>query len=151
MKAYQLKKAKDVSKDLEDLLLGSYDPPSSTPASSATNSASTEKSPMVDPLQLILERLDSMQGHLAVLQNKGVLCLHISLINSLLEGRKRLKTIVHTSSHWPRSEICKTFLYQKSFQRLHPRFWDRKIERRRLQYFQWCFLQWKKLTIDGQN
>ena len=49
-KAYQLKKAKDISKDLEDSLLGSDDPPSSTPASSATNTASTEKSATVDPL-----------------------------------------------------------------------------------------------------
>ena len=67
-KAYQLKKAKDISKDLEDSLLGSDDPPSSTPASSATASASTDKSSAVDPLQLTLERLDSMQGRLVALE-----------------------------------------------------------------------------------
>ena len=67
-KAYQLKKANDISKDLEDSLLGSDDPPSSTPASSAMTSASTEKSATVDPLQMILERLDSMQGRLVALE-----------------------------------------------------------------------------------
>ena len=66
-KAYQLKKAKDISKDLEDSLLGSDDPPSSTPAS-ATTSASIEKSATVDPLQMILQRLDSMQGWLVALE-----------------------------------------------------------------------------------
>ena len=66
-KAYQLKKAKDISKDLEDSLLCSDDPPSATPASSATTS-SIEKSSTVDPLQRILQRLDSMQGRLVALE-----------------------------------------------------------------------------------
>ena len=43
-KAYQLKKAKDISKDSVDSFLGFDDPPSSTSASSATNTPSTEKS-----------------------------------------------------------------------------------------------------------
>ena len=43
-KAYQLKKAKDISKDLEDSLLGSDYPPSPTQASFATTSTFTGKS-----------------------------------------------------------------------------------------------------------
>ena len=45
-----------------------HPPSSSTPHSSATNSTSTEKSVTVDPLQLLLERLDSIQGHLVALE-----------------------------------------------------------------------------------
>ena len=78
-KAYQLKKAKEVSKDLEDSLLGSDDPPSSTPATNAS-SASTEKSSSVDPLQLILQRLDSMQGRLVALE-KGSTSVSSSEVN----------------------------------------------------------------------
>ena len=52
-------------------MLGSDDPPCSTPASCATNTASTEKSGTADPLQLILERLDSMQGRLVALEKES--------------------------------------------------------------------------------
>ena len=48
-------------------MLGSDDPPSATPASSATTSL-IEKSSTVDPLQMILQRLDSMQGRLVALE-----------------------------------------------------------------------------------
>ena len=92
-KAYQLKKAKHISKDLEDSLLGSDDPPSSTPASTAMTSASTEKSASVDPLQMILERLDSMQGRLAALE-KGSTSVSSNEVNlteatPVAEGQKR--------------------------------------------------------------
>ena len=50
-------------------MLGSDDPPSSTPA---TTSAATEKSTTVDPLQLILQRLDSMQGRLVALEKGSI-------------------------------------------------------------------------------
>ena len=79
-KAYQLKKSKDSSKDLEDSLLGSDDPPSSTPASGATNTASTEKTATVDLLQLILDRLDSMQGRLVALE-KGSTSVSSNKVN----------------------------------------------------------------------
>ena len=70
-KAYQLKKSKDISKDLEDSLLGPEEPPSTTPAStSATSSVTTLSSDKSssDPLLLILERLASMQGRLSALE-----------------------------------------------------------------------------------
>ena len=54
-KAYQLKKAKEVSKDLEDSLLGSDDPPSSTPA---TNSSSDPNAMAVDALNISWQALD---------------------------------------------------------------------------------------------
>ena len=59
-KAYQLKKSKE------------EEPPSTTPASNSTASSvttiSSDKSTPSDPLLLILERLDSMQGRLSALE-----------------------------------------------------------------------------------
>ena len=67
-KEYQLKKSKEISKDY---LLGPEELPSTTPAStSATSSVTTllsDKSSS-DPLLLIVERLDSMQGRLSALE-----------------------------------------------------------------------------------
>ena len=71
-KAYQLKKSKDISKDLEDSLWGPEEPPSMTPASTSVASSvttySSDKSTSSDPLLLILERLDSIQGRLSALE-----------------------------------------------------------------------------------
>ena len=70
-KAYQLKKSTDISKNLEDSLLGPEEPPSTTPAStSATSSVTTLSSDKStsDPLLLLLERLDHMQGRLSALE-----------------------------------------------------------------------------------
>ena len=83
-KAYQLKKSKDISKDLEDSLLGPEESPSTTPVStSATSSVTTlssDKSTSSDPLLLILERLDSMQGRLSALE-KGSTSVCLNEVN----------------------------------------------------------------------
>ena len=68
-KAYQLKKSKDIAKDLEDSLRSPDESPSTTSATTSTASASTEKtSSPSDPLLLILERLKNMQGRLSALE-----------------------------------------------------------------------------------
>ena len=68
-KAYQLKKSKDISKDLEDSLLGPEEPPFTIPASTSSSATlSSDKSTSSDPLLRILERLDSMQGRLSALE-----------------------------------------------------------------------------------
>ena len=67
-KAYQLKKSKDISKHLEDSLLGPEEPPfpaSTSTASSSASPTSTGKISSSDPLLLIL---DSVQGRLSALE-----------------------------------------------------------------------------------
>ena len=54
-KAYQLKKCKDISKDLEDSLLGPEEPPSTASASTSSSATlSSDKSTSSDPLLRIL-------------------------------------------------------------------------------------------------
>ena len=95
-----MKKSKDISKDLEDSLLCPEEPPSTTPASTSTSSfavtASLEKS-STDPLLLILERLDNMQGRLFVLE-KGSTSVSSNEVNmteatpAASEGSERRRT-----------------------------------------------------------
>ena len=81
---------------MEDSLLGPEEPPSTTPAStstaSSTASASTDKSSS-DPLLLILESLDSMQGRLSALE-KGITPVSSNEVNMtgttpVIEGSER--------------------------------------------------------------
>ena len=98
-KAYQLEKSKDISKDLEDSLLGPDEPPT-TPASISTASSvttvSSDKSSSSEPLLLILERLDSMQGRLSALE-KGSTSVSSNEVNMTeaipgTEGSERRRT-----------------------------------------------------------
>ena len=71
--AYQLKKSKDISKDLEDSLPCPEEPPSTTSTSTTSASvasafADKTSSSSTDPLLLFLERPDSMQGRLLALE-----------------------------------------------------------------------------------
>ena len=123
-KAYQLKKAKDISKDLEDSLLGSDDPPSATPASSATTSASTKKSTTVDPLQMILQRLDSMQGRLVALE-KGSTSVSSNEVNAAEttpvteEVNRKKKTSLNTFAVMEEEEFSEDFSEHRSAKRAH--------------------------------
>ena len=121
-KAYQLKMAKDISKDLEDSLLGSDDPPSATPASSATTSASIEKSTTVDPLQMILQKLDSMQGRLVALE-KGSTSVSSNEVNVTEvtpvteEATRKKKTSLNTFAVMEEEEFPEDFSEHRSAKR----------------------------------
>ena len=200
-KAYQFKKAKDISKDLEDSLLGSDDPPSATTASSAATSSPVEKSSTVDPLQLILQRLDSMQGRLVALE-KGSTSVSSNEVNVAEatpvseEANRKKTTSLNTfavmeeeefpedfSEHRSAKRACSVsphqsdkqssvreeeveddpsyrqllasvrnilvYLHQRTLLKPLPRSLDLKTERKSILFFQWCYLQLRRLIIDG--
>ena len=102
-KAYQLKKSKDISKDLENSLLGPEAPPSKTPASTSTAfssaaSVSTDKSSSSDPLLFILEKMDNKQGRLSDLEkgSTSVSSNEVNMTTPVKEGSDRRRTSSHS-------------------------------------------------------
>ena len=99
-KAYQLKKSKDISKDLEDSLLGPEETPSTTQLLllQLLQLQLLVLQTSLLPLMPILERLDSMQGRLSALE-KGSTSVSSNEVNMTEATPTEGSDILRTSSH----------------------------------------------------